>query len=139
MPSGYASSTESTSAREETGSKKAPLATVPCPFPRCEAKYRRLQELERHIREHHLLQDIYCEQPGCDWAGYRLYELRGHLADKHSGVPMPEQEAYTIYNAKGIAKQILNNGITAEQAVDQARLLFVEKAKQMGKLGIWRG
>jgi len=139
MSSGYASSTDSSSAREETGSKEAPFATVPCPFPRCEAKYRRFQELERHIREHHLPQYIYCEQPDCDWAGYRLYELKDHLANKHSGVPMPEQEAYTIYNAKGIAKHIVNNETTIEQAVEEAWSLFEEKAKQMGKLGIWHG
>ncbi len=138
MSSGHASSTDSSPA-QETGSKKAPLATVPCPFRRCKAKYPRFQELERHIRERHLPQYIYCEQPGCDWSGYRLYELRGHLDDKHSGVPMPEQEAYTIYNAKGIAKQIVNNETTIERAVVEAWSLFEEKVKQMGKLGIWRG
>ena len=139
MSSGYGSSTDSPSAREETGSREAQLATVPCPFRRCKAKYRRFQELERHIRERHLPQDIYCEQPGCDWAGYRLHKLRDHLADEHSGVPMPEQEAYTIYNAKGIAKHIVNNETTIEQAVVEACSLFEEKGKQVGKLGIWQG
>ena len=139
MSSGYGSSTDSSSAREETGSREAQLVTVPCPFRRCKAKSRRFQELERHIRERHLPQDIYCEQPGCDWAGCSPYTFRRHLANKHSGAPMPEQEAYTIYNARGIAKQIVNNEIPVDQAVEEAWSLFEEKAKQVGKLGIWHG
>jgi hypothetical protein len=95
----------------------------------------RPQELERHIRQH-LPHYIYCEQLGCNWTGNRLYALRIHLADKHSGVPVPELELFTIYDAKGLVKRLLNKEINVERAVREARSLFQEKAVQLAK--IWR-
>jgi hypothetical protein len=50
----------------------------------------------------------------------------------------PEHEGCTIYDAKILAKQLLNKEITVEQAEQQARLLFRSKAAQLGKLGILR-
>ena len=97
-------------------------------------KCRRSQELERHIREHHLPYDIYCGQQGCNWTGKRRYALLKHLLDKHSGIPMPEPEAFMIYDAKGLVKQLLNKDIDVEQAVVKAQSLFKKKAVRLGKL-----
>ena len=124
------------SAREETGSKETPIGTEACPFPKCRKKCRRPQELERHVREHHLPYEIYCQQLGCNWTGNRRYALHNHLVHKHSGVPMPELEAITIYDAKGLVKQLLSKRIDVEQAVSKARLLFQKRAMQLGKLWI---
>jgi hypothetical protein len=116
----------------ETGSKKATLAEKPCP--KCSKKYTRRQDVERHFRETHLPHHNYCDQPGCDWTGNRH---NAHLADKHKGVLMPEGE-YMIYDAKGLAKRVLNKEINIEQAVDEARSLYQTKAAELGKLGIWK-
>jgi hypothetical protein len=94
--------------------------------------------MERHIREHHLPYNIYCEQPGCNWTGHRRYALQGHLTHKHAGALMPEVEAYMIYDANGLVKQLLNKEIDVEQAVGEAQSLFQKKAVQLGKLGVRR-
>ena len=118
--------------REGVGSKETPFAAEICPFPNCEAKHSRSQELERHIRERHLPHYIYCEQLGCNWTGNRRYALRSHLVAKHSGVQMPEVEAFTIYDAKGLVKQLLNRDISVEQAVCEAQSLFQKKVCAVG-------
>ena len=124
---------------EEAESKEIVVSeTETCPFPECKKKCGRFQELERHIYERHLPPLLYCEQPGCDLTWSRSYLLRNHYADKHPGVPIPEQDAITIYDAKALARQVRTKNIGIEQAVHEARSLFEKKAKQMGKLGIWR-
>jgi len=134
------SSMNSSSVGEEAGSKEIVLATETCPFPGCNLRKRcgRFQELERHIYERHLPPQLYCEQPGCDSTASRFYLLKSHRTDKHPGVPMPEQDAITIYDAKVLAKQVRTKEIGIEQAVHEACTLFEKKAKQMGKLGVWR-
>ena len=126
------------SVREGAGSNETPLATDICPFPECGATYDRPQDLERHTRERHLPYDIYCGQQDCNWTGKRRYALLKHLLNKHSGAPMPESEAFMIYDAKGLVKRLLKKDIKVEQAVSVARSLFQEKAVQLGKLGIRR-
>jgi hypothetical protein len=126
------------SSLEETGSKETSFVTEPCPFSNCRVRCGRRQEMERHIREHHLPYYIHCGQPGCDWTGNRSYALRNHLTRKHIGVRMSEVEAYMIYDAKGLVKQLLNKEINVEQAVGDAQFLFQKKAMQLGKLGIQR-
>ena len=46
-------------------------------------------------------------------------------------------EAPTIYDAKGLVKQLLNKEIDIEQVVVDAQSLFQIKAAQLGKLGVW--
>ena len=125
---------------EEAGSKENVSATETCPFPGCNLRKKcgRFQELERHIYERHLPPHFYCEQPGCNFISSRFYLLINHRTDKHPGLPTPEQDAITIYEAKVLAKQVRTKEIGIEQAVDEARTLFKKKAKQMGKLGVWR-
>lgn len=130
-----ASPVDTPPARQEAGSKEASSATETCPFPNCGAVYGRPQELERHIREYHLPYFLYCEQDGCNWTGNRRYALQNHLTDKHLSIPMPEQEAFTIYDAKGLVKQLLTKEISVEQAVVEARSLYQNKAAELGKLG----
>ena len=139
MPFEDVSLIEISFAREETGSKETPFATKACPLPECRKRCRRQQELERHIREHHLPYFIYCGQQGCTWTGCRRYALQNHLAHKHKGVQMPTKpEAFIIYDAKRLVKQLLNKEINVEQTVSNARLLFQERAVQLDKLGIRR-
>jgi len=125
---------------EETGSKEIAIATASetCPFPECEAKCGRFQEQERHICERHLPPHVYCEQPGCDWTGNRRYVLQSHLKRNHPGISMSKLEAFMIYDAKSLAKQLRNKEISVEEAVHEACQSFEEKAEQMGKVGIWR-
>ena len=133
-----ASSTNSSSAHEETGSKEALLPTATCPIPKCNPKCSRLQELERHFRELHLPHDIYCQEDGCDWTGNRRYALQNHFKGKHSAVPPPDQETSAIYDSKILAKRLFNEEISVEEAMHKARLLFEEKARSVGKQGLWR-
>ena len=51
---------------------------------------------------------------------------------------MPHLEAFTIYDASGLVKQLLNKHINVAQAVVDAQSLFQEKAVQLGKLGVWQ-
>ena len=51
---------------------------------------------------------------------------------------MPKREAFTIYDASGLVKQLLNKEINVGQAVLDAQSLFQKKAVQLGKLGIWQ-
>jgi hypothetical protein len=133
-----ASSTDSSSLREEAGSTEPVSATETCSFPGCKKECGRPQELERHIWERHLPPHLYCEQSGCNFTSSRLYLLKDHHVDKHPGVVMPKQDTFTIYDAKAIAKQVRTKEVGIEQAVHEACTLFEERAKQMGKLGIWR-
>ena len=112
------------SAHEQTGSKQKSIAIEACPFPKCRKTCGRPQENERHIRERHLPHHIYCGQLGCNWTGNRRDMLQKHLERKHSGFPMPEAEAFTIYDAKGLVKQLLNKEINVEEAVNKAQLLL---------------
>ena len=133
-----ASSTDSSySVREETASKETASAPETCRV--CQKEFGRPQELERHIRELHLPHHLYCWQPSCTSTGTRAYSLKeSHYADKHPGVPLPEQDPPVIYDAKVLAKQVRNKEIGIEEAVREARTLFEEKAEQEGKLGSWR-
>ena len=139
MSVGDASLIDTTSVRKGPGSKKAPSAKGPCPFPKCGKGYPRPQELERHICEHHLPNHIHCEQPGCDWTGDRRYALKNHLSDKHTGAPVPGVEGYMIYDAKGLVKRLMTRGINVGQVEGEARSLFQKRAVALGKLGIWKG
>jgi len=76
-------------------------------------------------------------RPGCGWTGNRRYALRQHFKKAHPGVPFPEHEGFMIYDAKGLAKQLLNEEITVGQAECEARLLYQSKAAQLRKQGIW--
>ena len=116
---------------------EALFATETCPFLDCHKTYGRRQDLERHILQH-LSRCLYCSQPGCKWTGTRLYGLRGHLKQKHGNVPVPDRGSYMIYDAKVLVKQLLNEEITTEQAVQEARLSFRNKAEPLGKLNLWR-
>jgi len=139
MPIEDASFIDTSFTREETGSKETPFSTKVCPFPKCRKKCGRPQELERHIREHHLPYYIYCGQHGCTWTGSRRYALRYHLTHKHKGIQMPSKlDAFIIYDARGLVKQLLSKEINVEQAVSSAQLLFYEKAVQLGRLGVRR-
>ena len=104
------------------------------PFPKYYATYARPQELERHIRENHMPNQIYCKQQGCHWTGTRRYALQNQLSEKHPCVPMPEQEALTICDEKGLVKLLLDEEISVKEAVGEVRLLFQQKALQLGKL-----
>ena len=133
-----ASSTDSSSVREEPGPTGTVSAAEACPFPGCKKECGRPQELERHIWERHLPPHLYCEQLGCNFTSGRAYLLKSHHIDKHPDAPMPRQDASMIYDTKIIAKQVRTKEVGIEEAVHEACALFEEKARQMGKLGIWR-
>jgi hypothetical protein len=115
---------------------ETPFAEI-CPFPDCESRYSRAQELQRHIRRH-LPYYIYCPQPGCEWTGKRYESLWAHFKMKHPSIPEPGRERCIIYDSNVMVKQLLNNEITAEQAKHKAHLLFRRRAVELGKMGIWR-
>ncbi|KAI0305080.1 hypothetical protein BC826DRAFT_965333 [Russula brevipes] len=128
-------------ARKRSGRKESPSAQATCPFPKCRRrwKYGRLQELNRHVRQH-FPNHLRCPQKGCHWTANRKYALRNHIKKKHLGVTLAEheQEGFVIYDAKALAKQLLNGEIGVDWAVSEARSLFQMKAVQLGMLGAWR-
>jgi hypothetical protein len=133
-----ASCTNSSSFREEAGPKETVSATETCPVSECEKECNRPQETERHIWERHLPPHLYCEQPDCNLIGSRTYLLKSHRADEHPGVAIPGQGVLVIYDAKVLAKQVRTKEISIEEAVRKARVLFDEKAREVGKVGQWR-
>ena len=121
----------------DTSSATSRTTTHVCPFADCAKTYSRREDTERHILQH-LPPCVYCSQPGCNWNGNRVYVLRGHFKTKHSDIPVPGKEEFMIYDAKALAKQLLNNEITTEQAASEAHSSFRRKAEQVGRLGLWR-
>ncbi|KAI9513135.1 hypothetical protein F5148DRAFT_470292 [Russula earlei] len=126
--------TPPSSAHSEAGPNSS--AADICPFSNCQRRCGRPQDLERHVLQH-LPHCIYCPQPDCQWTGTRRYTLRVHLETKHDGAPLPEQETFTIYDAKGLVKQLMNKDITVALVEYEARSLFQKKAVQLGMLGYW--
>ncbi|KAI9512607.1 hypothetical protein F5148DRAFT_1161508 [Russula earlei] len=105
-----------------------------CPFPNCERSFGRRQELERHVLQHLPLY-IYC--PLCNWRGSRRYALRVHLQMKHGGFGLLGSDPYTIFDARLMAKLLLNGEVTPALAEETARSLTQEKATQLGMIGHW--
>lgn len=138
LPCEDAFSIDSSSVGEETASKKPVSTTWTCPFPECNTNCSRPQELVRHICGRHLPPYLYCGQPGCDLTWSRPDSRKIHHASIHPGVPMPGQDAFMIYNAKVLARQVRTKEIGPEQAVNEASFLFEGRAIQMGKLDVWR-
>lgn len=99
----------------ETGQKKAPPVLLKCPSPNCSGVLGRRQELLRHIVGH-LPNYLCCRQPGCDWTGRRLDMLHNHFKNRHPGTPLPKKEVFMIYDAPGLARQVLGKKITMERA-----------------------
>ena len=99
------------------------LSTFICPFADCARAHHRRQEVARHITQH-LPPSIYCLQPGCNWNGSHRDTLRSHLRTKHSGIPVPEEDEFTIYDSKVLIELLVGNVITAEQAMHVAHLEF---------------
>ena len=130
-------SANSSSVSEETVSKETVLQAWTCPFPGCNTNCRRPQELERHICGRHLPPYLHCGQPSCDLTWSRPDSRKIHHASIHPGVPMPEQAAFMIYNAKALARQVRTKTMGPKQAVDEASFLFEGRAIQMGKLDVW--
>ena len=106
--------------------------TGPCPDPTCKSKrsWGRKQELERHVLKH-LPHYICCPHPSCFWSGSRRCAFKHHYKRKHMKGQPPDlctPEASTIYNAKPLAKRLVNGEITLAEAINEAN---VQKAEQM--------
>ncbi|KAI9513133.1 hypothetical protein F5148DRAFT_1159011 [Russula earlei] len=86
-----------------------------CPFRKCRKRCGRRQDVERHILLH-LPHYIRCTESNCNWTGTRRDALKVHLKKKHGGAPLPEQEIFMIYDAKGLVKRLLNKEITVALA-----------------------
>ncbi|KAI0248604.1 hypothetical protein BJV78DRAFT_786922 [Lactifluus subvellereus] len=120
----------------ETVSMGNPSVTGLCPVPSCQKTCSRQQELERHVREH-LPHFLCCPHQSCAWRGNRHYILQDHLRKKHAGIPTPEPGEDTIYDPKGLVKQLINGEIDMEQANRAASLMVRRRAVGLGKRGIW--
>ena len=96
-----------------------------CPFPDCLNVFGRVQENARHIYTTHLPDHLSCGQAGCDWTGDRVNMLRNHLKVKHPGAELPgTRQLPIIYDARGLARQLLDKEITVERADFLAQSLF---------------
>jgi hypothetical protein len=106
-----------------------PQSTIgPCPDPTCNSNqtWSRKQELERHVLRH-LPLHIYCPDPSCGWRGSRRYALLEHYTKKHPEEKEPAPEAFTIYDAKLLAKRLVNGEITMASAINEADTLVRKK------------
>jgi hypothetical protein len=98
--------------------------------------FERPQELDRHIQLIHLPCCVYCPYPPCEWRGCRVDELQRHLDQLVCYQNSTEQDLeYRIYEVKMILDMIRaaasNDSIQEAQvlAVDLVR----ERAIQLGK------
>jgi hypothetical protein len=106
----------------------------PCPDPTCNQNqtWGRQQELERHVLRH-LPHHIYCPYPSCGWMCSRRYALTDHYKRKHPeekeldyGAP----EAFIIYDAKLLAKRIVNGEITIASAIKEVDTMVQKKVQK---------
>jgi hypothetical protein len=110
-----------------------PQSTIgPCPYPTCNPlqTWGRRQELERHVLRH-LPHHICCPYPSCGWSGSRHYPFVEHYKKKHLKVEAPDSdvpEALT-YNAKPLAKRLVNGEITMAAAIKEADTLVRKKVE----------
>lgn len=108
----------------------------PCPDPTCNSanqNWSRKQELERHVLRH-LPHHIYC--PHCSWTGSRRYTFMEHYQRKHPNEKTPDfgaPEEFTIYDAKVLAKRLVNKEITMATARDEANALMRKKQGRLDK------
>ncbi|KAF8271978.1 hypothetical protein EI94DRAFT_1796627 [Lactarius quietus] len=109
-------------------------STGTCPYPACSnGTWGRKQELERHVLTH-LPNHIYCPHRRCGWTGSRRYALKEHYEKKHPDGPvLPSQEAFIIYDAKLLAKRVVNGEITLVEAIDEAQTLVRKKTAAHAK------
>ena len=111
----------------ETGKTKASFI---CPFPDCLEAFGRVQLITRHISDKHLPNYLHCRQAGCDWTGHRTDSLHVHFKKKHPDTALPENKRLIIYDARGLARQLLDKEITVERADFLAQSLFKNWALQ---------
>jgi len=106
----------------ESSSSVPQSTTGACPDPTClsDRTWGRQQELERHVLKH-LPPHIYCPHSDCFWRGSRRYALAEHYERKHPEDTVPPPEMSTIYDAKPLAKRLVNREITMAEATDEAR------------------
>lgn len=107
----------------------------PCPDTRCKSNqiWGRQQELERHVLRH-LPHHICCPYPYCGWRGNRRYALMEHYKKKHpecKALDHGAPDAFTIYDAKPLAKRLVNREITMASAINEAETLVRKRAGQV--------
>ena len=112
---------------EDSPNTSQPM-TGPCPEPTCNSNqnWGRKQELERHVLRH-LPHHIFCPHPRCSWTGSRRYTFMEHFKKKHPNDKTPDcgaPEEFTIYDAKLLAKRLVDGEITMASAVNEAETLM---------------
>lgn len=120
----------------ECSPNESQSTTGVCPDPTCKSdrSWGRKQELERHVLKH-LPHHIGCPHPNCSWTGSRRYALKEHYKRKHMQDQVPDlgrPEAFTIYNAKLLAKRLVNGEITLPEAIKEAVASVPEMTGQVG-------
>ena len=102
----------------------------------CKSSFDRNQELDRHIRSSHLPYCVYCPYPRCNWRGPRTDELQTHYAKhlgQHE--EFVDLEEYLIYDAKLVIEWIKkeNRDDFIRTAQNWALELVRQKANGLGK------
>ena len=117
---------------ESSPSVSQSTTEVACPDPTCSSdRWGRQQELERHVLKH-LPPHICCPQSNCFWRGSRRYALVDHYKKKHPEDTVPPPEVFIIYDAKLLAKRLVNGEITMAEATDEAEASIRKRAGKVG-------
>ena len=114
-----------------------PEKKILCLVHGCGVRFTRKQECRRHVLEsHHLPYPIYCHNPGCRWQGIRNQDLYDHITQAQCG-PKPElEEQRMVYDVKLVLGWI-RDGFPIDQVRMFAVDLAEERARELGKEGLW--
>jgi hypothetical protein len=109
-----------------------------CPY--CKEKFKRNQELKRHLRSN-LPDSIHCPFSLCPWTGRRQYSLTKHLeAHPDPGRKYGRKESQ-IYDPEELVRSMASGTLTVEGATDIAlskiRKRFQEKDKAGVEASVW--
>ncbi|KAI0288512.1 hypothetical protein BC826DRAFT_1037350 [Russula brevipes] len=101
---------------------------------RCNERFPRQQELDRHIQTYYLPKFLHCPRPGCSWRGHRTDYLQTHWKIFHEmGEQKIEARENQIYDVKLILEWIREGAVTIQKGGEIASELVKERAEELGK------
>ena len=105
--------------------------------PNCKKKFKRRQELKRHVLSN-LPHCIHCPFPRCPWTGNRQYNFMKHIEvhpNFNSGRENERKESQ-IYDPKKLVESMASGTLAFGKAADIARSMVKTKFPKPDKAGV---
>ena len=106
-----------------------------CPY--CKRKFKRSQELKRHLLSN-LPDSIHCPFPLCPWTGHRRYSLVKHMKVHPNPGPGREhgRKEFQIYHPEKLVQSMASGTLTVECAADIALSKVKKRFKEQDKADV---